>query len=65
MFGDESLYDKTTPVGVSCGLAYTDYGGGLVYVESINNSQGPKLQMTGQLGNVMKESTQIAYSFVQ
>lgn len=59
----EGLY-KVTPVGVSVGLAYSSYGGGLVFIESVAKGPGRGLEVTGQLGKVMKESVDIAYTYV-
>ena len=60
----EEMY-KQTPIGVSVGLAYSSYGGGLVFIESVSKGSGRGLEITGQLGQVMKESVDIAYTYVQ
>ena len=67
VFTSDRLYDKTPP-GVAMGLAWTSMGGAALYVESIlenalSYSSRPGLERTGNLKAVMKESTQIAYSF--
>jgi Lon-like ATP-dependent protease len=67
VFTSDRLYD-TTPPGVALGLAWTNMGGAALYVESIlenalSYSSKPGLERTGNLKQVMKESTQIAYSF--
>ena len=65
VFRTEKLYDKPQP-GVVLGLAYTSMGGATLYIEANaikNKSAGFK--QTGQLGNVMKESSEIAYSYVR
>ncbi|MCP3899715.1 MAG: endopeptidase La, partial [Desulfobacteraceae bacterium] len=57
---------QITGVGVVTGLAWTQLGGATLAVEAArvhNNSSGIKL--TGQLGDVMRESAEIAISFIQ
>ncbi|KAL2469091.1 Lon protease-like protein 1 [Forsythia ovata] len=64
VFHAERIYDQT-PVGVVMGLAWTAMGGSTLYVETSNAEQGEGkggLNLTGQLGDVMKESAQIAYT---
>ena len=57
--------DKELPPGVALGLAWTPYGGVTLYVEvSILPGKG-KLLLTGQLGDVMKESAQAALSYAR
>jgi ATP-dependent Lon protease len=52
-------------VGVATGLAYTTVGGDTLQIEvSLTPGKG-KLQLTGKLGDVMKESAQIALSYVR
>ncbi|WNJ20277.1 endopeptidase La [Pontibacter sp. G13] len=64
VFVAETLYDEGIP-GVALGLAYTALGGATLYIEAngIRAKQGFKL--TGKLGEVMQESAQIAYTYVQ
>ncbi|MEL6274077.1 MAG: endopeptidase La, partial [Bacteroidota bacterium] len=64
-FTTEKLYDKPIP-GVVLGLAYTSMGGATLYIEAqgIPHSGGG-MRLTGQLGDVMKESAQIASSYVK
>jgi len=50
--------------GVATGLAWTEVGGDVLYVESIRLPAGRGLTLTGQLGEVMKESAQAAQSYV-
>lgn len=69
VFTSDRLYE-TTPPGVAMGLAWTSMGGAALYVESIlenalNAASRPGLERTGNLKNVMKESTVIAYSFAK
>ena len=57
--------DRTGVPGVATGLAVTGAGGDVLYVEA-SLSDGPEgLTLTGQLGDVMKESAEIALSFVR
>ena len=57
--------DRTAVPGVATGLAVTGVGGDVLYVEA-SVSDGPEgLTLTGQLGDVMKESAEIALSYVR
>ncbi len=55
---------KQLPAGVSTGLAWTEAGGDVLYVEATLLHGGRGLRLTGQLGEVMKESARAARSFV-
>jgi len=61
--------ERTAVPGVATGLAVTGLGGDVLYIEAgAAGSDGPgegSLQLTGQLGDVMKESAQIALSYVR
>jgi ATP-dependent Lon protease len=50
-------------VGVTTGLAYTEVGGDLLSIEAVTVPGKGEIKATGQLGDVMKESMQAAYSF--
>jgi ATP-dependent Lon protease len=50
--------------GVATGLAWTEAGGEVLYIESILLSEGSGLSLTGQLGNVMQESARAAQSYI-
>ena len=52
-------------VGVSTGLAWTETGGDIIYVEATTMKGKGNLTLTGQLGDVMKESAQAALSYVR
>ena len=57
--------DRTAVPGVATGLAVTGTGGDVLYVEA-SMMEGPEgLTLTGQLGDVMKESAEIALSYVR
>lgn len=55
---------KSVPAGVATGLAWTEAGGDVLYIESALLPNGKGLTLTGQLGEVMKESAQIAQSYI-
>jgi ATP-dependent Lon protease len=55
---------KTVPAGVVTGLAWTETGGDVLYIESALLPEGKGLTMTGQLGEVMQESAKIAQSYI-
>jgi ATP-dependent Lon protease len=58
-------YDIAGMCGVVTGLAWTQVGGDILYVESILTPGKGKLNLTGNLGDVMKESATIAYEWVK
>jgi ATP-dependent Lon protease len=57
--------ERTAVPGVATGLAVTGLGGDVLYIEASSTDGEPGLQLTGQLGDVMKESAQIALSYVR
>lgn len=57
--------DRTSVPGVATGLAVTGAGGDVLFVEATAMEGEPGLTLTGQLGDVMKESAQIALSYVR
>ncbi|MBL4932387.1 endopeptidase La [Clostridium paridis] len=57
--------EKTDRVGVVTGMAWTAYGGDTLPVEVMVMKGSGKLELTGQLGDVMKESAKAAYSYVR
>ena len=63
-FEVEEISDRTSTPGVATGLAVTGAGGDVLFVEATALDGEPGLQLTGQLGDVMKESAQIALSYV-
>jgi len=57
-------FRKTLPAGVVTGLAWTETGGDVLYLEATLLPQGKGLTITGQLGEVMQESMKTAQSFI-
>ncbi len=67
VFTSDRMY-VTTPPGVVMGLAWTALGGSTLFIETAlgkTGESGGGLTTTGQLGDVMKESTQIAYTYAK
>lgn len=65
---EKTHYDKVpknNPPGVVTGLAWTPVGGDILFIEAVLLPGEEKLKLTGQLGDVMKESAQIAQSLIQ
>jgi ATP-dependent Lon protease len=58
-------HERTSVPGVATGLAVTGLGGDVLFIEASASEGTPGLTLTGQLGDVMKESAQIALSFVR
>ena len=63
-FIDDSLSQKDL-VGVTNGLAYTEVGGDLLQVEALVVDGTGKIELTGTLGDVMKESAHIAVTYIR
>jgi ATP-dependent Lon protease len=57
--------ERTAVPGVATGLAATATGGEVLFIEATSHKDGDGLVLTGQLGDVMKESAQIALSSVR
>jgi ATP-dependent Lon protease len=55
---------RELPAGVATGLAWTETGGDVLYIEASLQPNGKELTITGQLGAVMQESAKTARSFV-
>jgi len=58
------LRRQTLPNGVVAGLAWTEAGGDVLYVEAVKLPEGKDLMLTGQLGSVMQESAKAAQSYI-
>ncbi len=57
--------ERTSETGVCTGLAWTSVGGEILFIEATKMYGSGKLTLTGQLGDVMKESAQAALSYVR
>ena len=57
--------ERSEEAGVATGLAWTSVGGEILFIEATRMFGTGKLQLTGQLGDVMKESAQAALSYVR
>lgn len=62
---DESEIKRASKPGTAIGLAWTSMGGDTLLLESISFPGKNELQLTGQMGDVMKESAQIAFNWVK
>jgi ATP-dependent Lon protease len=62
---ENEVAQRTSVPGVATGLAWTPVGGDILFVESARMPGSGKLILTGQLGDVMKESAQAALSLVK
>ncbi|MFY7917684.1 MAG: endopeptidase La [Chryseotalea sp.] len=62
---DEELYSNNEAAGVVTGLAWTQVGGEILFVESSLNKGKGSLTISGQLGDVMKESAMAALSYLK
>ena len=63
--GSEELNLRTSIPGVVPGLAWTPYGGDILFIEATSMPGGKGFQVTGSIGNVMNESARAALSFVR
>lgn len=59
------IYTKGHPTGVVVGLAWTAAGGDILFIETSLSKGKGNLTLTGNLGNVMKESTSTALSYLK
>ena len=62
---NHDLYTKNLPCGVAIGLAWTPMGGDILFLETTLSKGKGKLTLTGNLGNVMKESATTALTYLQ
>ena len=61
-FGEIDTEDK---IGVATGLAWTEYGGEILKIETVHMPGKGKMEITGKLGEVMRESVKAAKSYVR
>ena len=64
VFRHEKLRAPQKP-GMAIGLAWTNFGGDVLVIEAVNNPGNEGFKLTGQMGEVMQESANIAYSYVR
>ncbi|MBE6450480.1 MAG: endopeptidase La [Alphaproteobacteria bacterium] len=57
--------EETDHIGVTTGLAWTEVGGDILFIEAVDMPGKGKVMQTGKLGDVMKESIDTAYSVVR
>ncbi|MCX8112060.1 MAG: endopeptidase La [Bacteroidia bacterium] len=62
---EKEEYESELRPGVGIGLAWTPFGGDVLYIETIAMPGEGKLSLSGQLGEVMKESATIAYHLIR
>ncbi|MBK0401984.1 endopeptidase La [Adhaeribacter sp. BT258] len=62
---DKEIYQENDTAGVVTGLAWTSVGGDILFIESILSKGKGKLTLSGQLGDVMKESAVTALSYLK
>jgi ATP-dependent Lon protease len=62
---EDQVAERTEDAGVATGLAWTPVGGQILFVEATRMPGSGKLTLTGQLGDVMKESATAALSYVR
>lgn len=63
--GPEEVADRTRIPGVATGLAWTQTGGDVLFIEATAMKGGKEFKLTGSLGDVMKESAQAALSYIR
>lgn len=62
---DSEMYQEENPAGVAIGLAWTAVGGEILYVEAMLSKGKGNMKLTGNLGDVMKESASTALTFIK
>ncbi len=60
-----SVAEEKPQVGVATGLAWTPSGGDVLFIEVMTMPGSEKINITGQLGSVMKESVMAAFSYIK
>ncbi|HEY5610818.1 MAG TPA: endopeptidase La [Thermoanaerobaculia bacterium] len=62
---EHEFAERHPEIGVATGLAWTSTGGEIMFIEATRMSGSGRITITGQLGDVMRESVQAAYSYVR
>jgi ATP-dependent Lon protease len=62
---EHEFAERTAEIGVTTGLAWTQFGGEIMFIEATRMHGSGRTTVTGQLGDVMRESVQAAYSYVR
>ena len=62
---ESEISERLSQPGVAIGLAWTSMGGEIMFVEATRMEGEGKLTLTGQLGDVMKESASLALNWVR
>lgn len=62
---DKDIYTESNPPGVAIGMAWTSVGGEILFIESSIHSGKGNLKLTGNLGDVMKESASTALTYLK
>jgi ATP-dependent Lon protease len=62
---DSEMAERTSQTGVAAGLAWTPYGGDLLFIEATKMVGKGGMTLTGKLGDVMKESAHAAMSYLR
>jgi ATP-dependent Lon protease len=62
---EHEFAERSPEIGVATGLAWTSFGGEIMFIEATRMPGSGRTTVTGQLGDVMRESVQAAYSYVR
>jgi ATP-dependent Lon protease len=62
---EHEFAERQAEVGVTTGLAWTQFGGEIMFIEATRMAGSGRTTVTGQLGDVMRESVTAAYSYVR
>jgi ATP-dependent Lon protease len=62
---EHEFAERSPEIGVTTGLAWTSFGGEIMFIEATRMPGNGRTTVTGQLGDVMRESVQAAYSYVR
>jgi len=62
---EHEFAERSPEIGVTTGLAWTSVGGEIMFIEATRMNGSGRTTITGQLGDVMRESVQAAYSYVR